>query len=248
MKTKFAILPLLPLLLLISACGGGDSDGEATPEKSHTTSTENSSVEGYWINPEGEALAEFVNGKLIVSFLDDDSEQFITDYEMIDSGRYQIKASGFIPSSMMTVDYETGQLNLNLLKSLAGDQGKMLFVRPQQVAWNDLKGKWYSVDSYDNWESSTIVTIRTDSFDWDSLDLDHEKKTFTRTLSKNGQLLLEHGFIFTDTDDSYTYYLLALKDNAITYVDSEGLVWSETRKEAPTHIKIPEGYTEKTRP
>lgn len=203
------------------------------------------SLDGYWVDQKGKAIAEFTGEKIVITLLGDSENQYVVDYEKIDESRFHLKGGGLGVSPVLVVDWQRKSFSI---PSLFGKKKELSFVQAPDVSASDINGTWYTHEKEDNYESSIIVTQKDSSYDYDSLDIDHSSKTFTKRLDLNVQSNFTNGFIFNDPDpetgEEYTYYLTSYSTNTMSFTDSSGYQWSQHRKLGATHIDIPEGYKE----
>ncbi|MBN2768418.1 MAG: hypothetical protein JXQ68_04900 [Campylobacterales bacterium] len=114
----------------------------------------------------------------------------------------------------------------------------------------DIVGKWYDKEQDGDEENIYIITQRQDSYDYETITLNHKEKTFKKEIEKNIQFRIENGFIFVDldsdgkpeADDNYVYYLASYTKDTMNFTDSDGYKWSEQKLQDSSDIAIPEGY------
>ncbi len=210
----------------------------------------NNSIEGYWMASEGngeiDGHIEFVNGKVLIKEGGVSGDSHFATYEMIDDTRYKVTGTeGMDEYNFLITLYP--ELDKALMQSYGSDDEIMELVRSPDISNDDLLGVWKDVyvDSDGRVEESYIVEIKNDYQIVDTLLIDHDKKTFTRSIEEQ-KYVLRNGFIFvTDPETSYPthLYIVSFDANSITYYDSEGEIgWTDKRIEKFAQSSIPIGY------
>ena len=206
------------------------------------------SVEGHWMtsNDEDEigGHIEFINGKALL-FAED--ERIITDYDIIDEKRYVLDSKKDFEGGFLTIDNESdsGILEVEVLGS--STSLKLKLIRSPNISNADLLGVWKDeyVDSDGRVEESYITEIKDEYQILHTLNIDHDKKIFYRSIEED-KYSLRNGFIYVtapETSDAYTAYIVSFDADSITYYDpTEKSDWTDKRIEEFTPSSIPEGY------
>lgn len=203
----------------------------------------NQSLNGYWVAPSGnKAVAEVTDDKIVVTLLNDNNNRYVASYTKTDDSTFNLKGFGLKDTSKLIVDWK------NKSFSILAENETLSFVQAPNVSLSDIEGTWYSHQKDGDYELSTIVTQKGSSYDYDSLELNHLTKTYTKQIDRDVKFNFTDGFKFSEVDveigHGYTYYLTAYNTETMTFTDSSGYQWTERRKSGATHIPIPKGYTE----
>lgn len=200
-------------------------------------------LNGHWVAPSGnKAVAEVTDDKITVTLLNDNNNRYVASYTKTGDSTFDLKGFGLKDASKLLVDWK------NKSFSISAENETLSFVQAPNVSLSDIEGTWYSHEKDGNYEFSTIVTQKGSSYDYDSLELNHLAKTYTKQIDRDIKFDFSNGFKFREVDEeaghNYTYYLIAYETDTITFIDSGGVQWTEHRKPNATHIPIPKGYTE----
>lgn len=204
----------------------------------------NESLSGYWVNPEDDFIAEFTDSKVIFTRLNGYNKQFVGSYEKIDDSRFHLKDIDPSISPILLVNWDAKTFSLS---ATSGKKADLLFVRAPNVTQNEILGTWYSHTKNGSYESSAIITQKDSSYDYDYIDIDHEKKTYSKSVELDIKYTFKNGFIFIETDPEYgeddIYYLTSYSTNMMNFT-GYGVQWSQQRVTDPKHIVIPKDYSE----
>ena len=199
------------------------------------------SVEGHWmfsIDDEIGGHVEFVNGKAIFSVED---ERIFTDYEIIDEKRYKLDSTEDFEGGLFTLDYESDSGILEVF----GSSESLKLIRPPNISNADLLGVWKDeyLDSDGRVMASYITEIKDEYEIFHTLEIDHNKKIFYRSIEED-KYSLRNGFIYVtspETADASTRYIVSFDADSITY-NVSGELWTDKRIEELTLSSVPEGY------
>lgn len=206
-----------------------------------------SSLLGFWVDPQGRTTAEFTDEKMILTSLTDRDDSYIADYEKIDDSRFFFEKSDGGNSPVIVVDWKSKSFSIpNKQENIKG----LSFTQAPNVDIAEILGAWNSHNKDENSESSVIVTYRETSYDYDSLEINHKKKTYKKQTDLEVAYTFENGFMFTDpgqeSGEKYIYFIKSFSKNIMVFMDSTGYEWTQHRKDSSVHTEIPEGYTDES--
>ncbi len=204
-------------------------------------------AKGFWISTKGDSIIEFMPSKAVLTLSSESHKKFTMDCESIDSSSYRLKSKDSETSLVFSIDKASATLKVD---NSADSTSESAYLKAPSVAAADIVGKWYEKKQEGDEENIYIITQRQNSYDYETITLNHKEKTFKREIEKDIQFHIENGFIFIDlesdekseADDNYVYYLTSFTKNTMNFIDSEGYKWSEQRLENPNDVAIPEGY------
>lgn len=205
------------------------------------------STKGFWISANRDAIIEFTPSKAILIPCDGSHKKITMDYKPIDASSYHLTSKDAKTSFVFSTDKASAVLKLDPPKGMSGEYD---YLKAPFVSSKDIVGTWYEKEQDGDEENIYIITQREDSYDYETITLNHKEKTFIREIEKDIEFHIENGFTFVDlspegkpeSDDNYTYYLVSFTENTMEFTDSEGFKWSEKRLEDPNDVAIPKEY------
>ncbi len=233
----------LMLAFFMVGCSGGDNSA-----KGDNSLKEDNSAKGFWISTKGDSIIEFTPSKATLTLSNESHKKFTMDYEPIDASNYRLKSEETKNTLIFSIDKASATLKID--SSENDDTSKNRYLKAPFVSSKDIVGTWYEKDQDGDEENIYIITQREDSYDYETITLNHKEKNFTREIEKDIEFHIENGFIFVDLDtnresqgdNNYVYYLVSLTKNTMNFIDSEGFKWSEQRLEDPSDVAIPKEY------
>jgi hypothetical protein len=224
-------------------CSGGDNSA-----KGDNSLKEDNSVKGFWISTKGDSIIEFTPSKAVLTLSNESHKKFTMDYEPIDASNYRLKSEETKNTLIFSIDKASATLKIDSPEN--DDASKSKYLKAPSVTAKDIVGKWYEKDQDGDEENIYIITQKEGSYDYETITLNHTKKTFKKEIEKNIQFRIDNGFIFVDLDsdgkpkagDNYVYYLASYTKDTMNFTDSDGYKWSEQRLQNPSDVAIPEGY------
>ena len=208
-------------------------------------------IKGFWVSKNGNAIFEFTDKKAVVLYLSKRNSQSVFDYEPIDSHRLHLKADGVNANAVIIMDNDF--LTFSVSNILLNNTDPR-FARAPNVTTGEMKGVWYTsekdTDEKENIEHITVVTYSTSSYDYESITLHHDRKTYSRRKDFAVLYSINDGFIFVDPDpdnnpetkEEYRYYLTSFGKNKLTFIDTSGNAWEQNRLLDMSRVSIPKDY------
>ena len=201
------------------------------------------SIQGYWINPQGKAIAEFKDKSVTLTLLDKRGIQLSSEYEKLNESTYMLTGGLLGISSELIVDWENNSFEI---RDFFGERKAIVFTRPPDIKPSHIAGTWYFYKKDNLRETSVIIQRRDSSYDYNSLEIYHANKFYIQETFSKVKSDLKAGFIFNDqkskTGQNHSYYLLSYDKDRMTFVDLKGRQWTQQRKNNAKQITIPKGY------
>lgn len=205
------------------------------------------SAKGFWVSAKRDSIIEFTPSKAVITLCDGSNRKITMDYESIDSSHYRLKSEDTETSLVFFTDKASATLKAD---NSVDSTFENTYLRAPSIGVEDIVGKWYDKEQDGDEENIYIITQRQDSYDYETITLNHKEKTFKKEIEKNIQFRIENGFIFVDldsdgkpeADDNYVYYLASYTKDTMNFTDSDGYKWSEQKLQDSSDIAIPEGY------
>lgn len=245
-------LTLIAVCALICSYSHADQqvNGTNTPKTQESSSQSSSpqekhSLKGYWVNKRGKAIAEITNNKAIITLLNDDEDVYTLNYVKISDHIFELTGERVSHSPKMIVNWEK---NYFYIKNLTKKGQKITFKPAPNLTDDEVNGTWYTYEKDGYFESSVIVHQRDTSYDYDSLEIDHDEEVYGTYIDLDMKSIFTNGFMYkdpaTDDQEEYIYYITShSKDKkTLTFTDSTGYQWKQVRMPNAKHIAIPEGY------
>ena len=212
-----------------------------------------SDIKGYWVDTEQGVVAEFADDNVIFTSLVHERNHYVYECETISDNRFELKRK--ISNSkyskhtkIVFANWKTGLLRVDDMGTrIEGVKGELEFKRAPKLTLSDVVGTWYSSEKTDDFESSTIIRQREESYDYESVIVVHNKKEYNKDISLDLESRFENGFIWVqkdkETKETFYSYITSFQDNKIEYLASFNTQWSELKVDNPKHVVIPKGYT-----
>ena len=228
----FKIIIITVLSTLLYAC----------TNNSHT-------LEGQWFSPKPTKVIEFKNGKVIAHRIGSEEVLELAEYEQLTDSTYILKGEKINKRVLtITADWKDNSFSLTEMSEYK-DKVTGPFTPVPKAKLSDITGTWYEHTIDQEYETSIIITQRELSYDYDSLEINHNNKTYSRMFTPNIPFTFKDGFIFNEIDpetgDTFSYYLTSYNEKEVSFIGQYGNFWTQTRSKNPSHIAIPKGYTEK---
>ncbi|MEH6628952.1 MAG: hypothetical protein V7739_21130 [Motiliproteus sp.] len=144
-------------------------------------------ITGFWVATDHRAIAEFVNDKIIFTFLDSDDDHVVS-FEKIDDSRYLLKSTAETQSAIMAMDWDNKRFTLP--EKFGGTE--VDFTLALTVQLSEISGEWHGYQKKVDVESSSKVLISSDLFELSTVSLNHKIKQYKET-HISGSVLIDKG-------------------------------------------------------
>ena len=206
-------------------------------------------IEGYWFGPHNRTIVEFKNDQATFYSLSSKKPKEAVDYIQLDEFTYKLQEEENLKNRSITLNIDPNNKSFSVTEVRGTRKStKGPWTLAPDLTSSDIIGTWYQHRIEGSEEYSIIIIQKKSSYSFDTLLLDHDKKTYSRTILPEIQVTFTNGFMFTETgsnkDETFYYYITSYRDNIINFVSQYGNQWSQTKVNNPTHITIPQGYTE----
>ena len=151
-------------------------------------------------------------------------------------GFYRITSNQDLP-------YTSFSINKGVL-TLKGPDGVKSFGILTDLTIEKLQGVWFESTKTDTGETSTKITRRASDYDFETVELYHDEKTYYSTRKDDlgvGYKLIDSAIIHDDNSD-YFYFVQSYTSNAVQYVDSYGDTFTEKKFSGEKLLEIPKNY------
>lgn len=204
-------------------------------------------IEGFWVSTKGDIVVEFTSSEVKFSYFNEKKHQATLHYKEVDPSHYSLYGDGAFSSEIATVDWATKTLKLSNI-------AKRTFVKAPSITAKDILGQWYSKDKEGDVETITISTQKMDSYDFETITINHKDKTIKREMDKDVLFVIKNGFIFTDLglaaekfnkEDTYVYVycLTGYSEKALQFTEVDGgSTWLQYKLDKPEDLGIPKDY------
>jgi len=205
------------------------------------------SVEGFWIDPQGRAIAEFTEKEMTITLLKKKGDQFYFAYEQVEATKVQLEGNSVLGFVLPELEINWDEQSLRMANFFDA-RHPITFKKAPKIKNSDLVGSWHFHEKTGSFETSIIYKQEKLSYDFERLEINHVNKSYSIECGSDVEVNIKSGFIFTEPDketgENYMYYLKFYTDNVMYFVDSKGYQWSQEKKKKPVHVSIPTGYKE----